>query len=502
MPDPSREGQYPDRLRTERASVSATIELENFVAGHWVRPSGTSRLDVPDPSDGHLLARVPRSGAADVDAAVQAARAAFPAWREVPVAERARKILTLRNLLDAHAEELAQSVSRENGKTLDEARGSVRRGIEATEFAASAPTTMQGAFLEDVSRGVDTTLLRQPLGVVVGITPFNFPVMIPLWMAPLALVCGNSFILKPSERVPLSATLLARWIDEAGFPAGTFNLVHGDAEAVNALLAHREVDAVSFVGSAPTARHVYSTAATHGKRVQALAGAKNHLLVMPDADLEKTVPAVIASAFGQAGERCLAGSVVIAIEPGADRLVARLADAVRTLPVGAADDATTEVGPVIRADHRDRVLRWIAEGEAAGAVVAARGPTPPRVGGFYVAPVLFDRVRPEMPIAQEEIFGPVLSVIRAGSLSEAIAIANRSRYGNAAAIFTRDGGAARTFVHSIEAGMLGVNVGVPAPAAYFPFAGWKGSFYGDLHATGRDAIDFYTRKKVVTSRWF
>jgi malonate-semialdehyde dehydrogenase (acetylating) / methylmalonate-semialdehyde dehydrogenase len=482
--------------------MSETVDLENFVAGHWVRPTVPDRLEVPDPSDGHLLARVPRSGAADVDTAVRAARAAFPAWREVPVAERARTILKLRNLLEAHADELAQSVSRENGKTLDEARGSVRRGIEATEFAASAPTTMQGSFLEDVSRGVDTTLLRQPLGVVAGITPFNFPVMIPLWMAPLALVCGNAFILKPSERVPLSATFLARLVAEAGFPAGTFNLVHGDAAAVNALLTHPGVDAVSFVGSAPTARHVYTTAAAHGKRVQALAGAKNHLLVMPDADLDRTVPAVISSAFGQAGERCLAGSVVIAIEPGGDRLVTALAAVVRALPVGAASDPTTEVGPVIRADHRDRVLRWIHEGEAAGAVVAARGPVPPGESGFYVPPVLFDRVLPEMAIAQEEIFGPVLSVVRAGSLPEAIEIANHSRFGNAAVIFTRDGSAARTFVHSIEAGMLGVNVGVPAPAAYFPFAGWKGSFYGDLHATGRDAIDFYTRKKVVTTRWF
>ncbi|MGP8072445.1 MAG: CoA-acylating methylmalonate-semialdehyde dehydrogenase [Thermoplasmata archaeon] len=482
--------------------MSGTVELENFVAGQWVRPMATGRLDVPDPSDGHLLARVPRSEAEDVDAAVRAARAAFPTWREVPVAERARKVLSLRHLLGTHADELARSISRENGKTLEEAHGSVRRGIEATEFAASAPTTMQGAFLEDVSRGVDTTLLRQPLGVVVGITPFNFPVMIPLWMAPLALVCGNSFILKPSERVPLSASMLARLIHEAGFPAGTFNLIHGDAAAVNALLTHPGVDGVSFVGSAPTARYIYTTAAAHGKRVQALAGAKNHLIVMPDADLEKTVPAVISSAFGQAGERCLAGSVVLAVEPGADRLVAKLAEAVRALPVGAASDSSTEVGPVIRADHRDRVLRWIQEGEAGGATVAAKGSAPPDAGGFYVPPVLFDHVRPEMSIAQEEIFGPVLSVVRAGSLAEAIAISNRSRFGNAAAIFTRDGGAARTFVHAIEAGMLGVNVGVPAPAAYFPFVGWKGSFYGDLHATGKDAIDFYTRKKVVTSRWF
>jgi malonate-semialdehyde dehydrogenase (acetylating)/methylmalonate-semialdehyde dehydrogenase len=344
--------------------VSGPVELQNFVGGHWVAAVAAGRLDVPDPSDGSLLARVPRSEAADVDVAVHAARVAFPAWREIPVAERARHILTLRTLLEAHAEELACTVSRENGKTLDEARGSVRRGIEATEFAASAPTTMQGYFLEDVSHGVDTTLLRQAVGVVVGITPFNFPVMIPLWMAPLALVCGNCFILKPSERVPLSAVLLARLVAEAGFPPGTFNLVHGDSAAVNALLTHPEVDAVSFVGSAPTARHVYTTAAAHGKRVQALAGAKNHLLVMPDADLDRSVPAIISSAFGQSGERCLAGSVVLAIEPGADRLVERLAEAVRGLAVGPSSQPDTDVGPVIRADHRDRVLHWIHEGEA------------------------------------------------------------------------------------------------------------------------------------------
>jgi malonate-semialdehyde dehydrogenase (acetylating) / methylmalonate-semialdehyde dehydrogenase len=482
--------------------VSDVVELQNFVGGHWVPTVATGRLEVPDPSDGSLLARVPRSEGADVDAAVHAARRAFPAWRDVPVAERARHILALRSLLELHSDELARSVSQENGKTLDEARGSVRRGIEATEFAASAPTTMQGYFLEDVSHGVDTTLLRQAVGVVVGITPFNFPVMIPLWMAPLALVCGNCFILKPSERVPLSAVMLARLFAEAGFPAGTFNLVHGDAAAVNALLTHPEVDAVSFVGSAPTARHVYTTAAAHGKRVQALAGAKNHILVMPDADLEKSVPAIISSAFGQSGERCLAGSVVVAIEPGADRLVERLADAVRALSVGPTSTPATEVGPVIRADHRERILRWIQEGESAGAVVVARGRVPVGSDGFYVAPVLFDRVVPEMAIAQEEIFGPVLCVVRAPSLSDAIGIANRSRFGNAAAIFTRDGGAAREFVHRIEAGMLGVNIGVPAPAAYFPFAGWKGSFFGDLHATGRDAVEFYTRKKVVTTRWF
>jgi len=483
--------------------VAGEVEpLANFVGGRWVRPERVELLEVPDPSSGAVIARVPRSGGAEVDAAVRAARRAFLAWREVPVADRARRVLALRNLLETHADELARSVVRENGKTLEEARGSVRRGIEATEFAASAPTTVQGAFLENVAPGVDTTLLRQPLGVVAGITPFNFPVMIPLWMAPLALVCGNAFVLKPSERVPLSATLLARWVEEAGFPGGTFNLVHGDAGAVDALLAHPGVDAVSFVGSAATAHHVYATAAAHGKRVQALAGAKNHLLVLPDADLARTVPAIVSSAFGQSGERCLAGSVVVAVEPIGDLLVARLAEAVRALRTGPAADPSTDVGPVIRAEHKARVDRWIAEGEGLGAQVAARGPGTDVAGGFYVPPVLFDRVSPEMAIAQEEIFGPVLAVVRVPSLDAAIEVANRSRFGNAAAIFTRDGKAAREFVHRVEAGMVGVNVGVPAPAAYFPFVGWKGSFYGDLHATGRDAIDFYSRKKVVTSRWF
>ncbi len=482
--------------------MAEATTLENFVGGHWVRAAAQDRLDVPDPSTGVLLARVPLSNSADVDAAVHAAQSAFPAWRETPVPERARRLLRLRSLLEDHLEELARTVVQENGKTLDEAQGSVRRGIEATEFAASAPTTMQGYVLEDVARGIDTELIRQPVGVVAGITPFNFPVMIPLWMAPLAMVCGNTFILKPSERVPLSAVRLARLIGESGIPPGVFNLVHGGREAVDALLTHPGISAISFVGSAPTARHVYTTAAASGKRVQALAGAKNHMIVMPDADLEKSIPAILSSAFGQAGERCLAGSVILAVEPVGDRLVGRLAEQIRSLKVGEGWAPDTAVGPVIRTEHRERVLEWIRTGEQEGAALVARGSAPDRPDGYYVPPVLFDRVRPEMTIAQEEIFGPVLSVIRAQTLGEAIEIANRSRFGNAAAIFTQDGKAAREFRYRIEAGMLGVNIGVPAPAAYFPFAGWKGSFFGDLHATGRDAIEFYTRKKVVTTRWF
>ena len=457
-------------------------------------------LDVPNPATGVVLAKVPLSTASDVELAVAAAREAQPGWRATPVAERARLVLRFRELLVAHAGALADLVVAENGKSLSEAQGSLRRGLEATEHAASAPTLLQGSVLEDVARGVDTELLRQPVGVVAGITPFNFPVMIPLWMAPVALACGNSFILKPSERVPLSAEYLARLFAEAGFPGGTFNLVHGTREAVEALLTHPHVDAVSFVGSAPTAEYVYRTGTATGKRVQALAGAKNHLIVLPDADLDQSVPAILSSAFGQAGERCLAGSVVLAVDPVGDPLVRALSNAVRQLS-SSRGTAESGVGPLIRPDLRQKVLHYIDLGVAEGAQLVARGPDP-SADGFFVAPVLFDHVRPDMTIAKEEIFGPVLSVIRVPSLSEAISVANRSRFGNAAAIFTRDGRAAREFRHAIEAGMLGINIGVPAPPAYFPFVGWKGSFYGDLHATGRDAFEFYTRKKVVTSRWF
>jgi len=479
-----------------------SVELQNYVEGAWIRPRSTGRLDVFDPSDGSVIGRVPRSNADDVDVAVRAARKAFLHWRDVPLSDRARLLLSFRHLLEERGEEIARSITREQGKTLEESRGSVFRAIEATDVAASAPTTMQGFFSEEVAPGIDTTLLRQPVGVVAGITPFNFPIMIPLWMAPFAIVCGNAFILKPSERDPLSPSLLPALFEKAGFPPGVFNLVHGDFDAVNAILTHPGIDAVSFVGSAPTAKHIYTTASAHGKRVQALAGAKNFMIVMPDADLKRSVPAIISSACGMAGERCLAGAVVVAVEPGADRLVEALAEAVRGLVVGAASDSKTEMGPVIRPENRDRILKWVQEGETAGAKVVARGSIPANTKGFFVAPVLLDHVKPEWPIAQEEIFGPVLLVTRVKSLEEALEVANRSRFGNASSIFTQSGKSAREFTHRIEAGMLGVNIGVPAPVAPFPFVGWKGSFFGDLHATGRDAVEFYTRKKVVTSRWF
>ena len=476
--------------------------LRHYIGGRWTESLSSEFLTVPNPAGGRALARVPLGGPGDVGRAVEVARAAAEGWRETPVAERARRIGRVLEGLRSGEEELARGLTREHGKVLSDALGSVRRGIEATEFALSAPTLVQGASLPNVTPGVDSELVREPVGVVAGITPFNFPVMVPLWMAPLAIACGNTFILKPSERVPLSADALARRFHDAGLPPGVFNLVHGSAAAVDALVTHSGVDAVAFVGSASVARHVYATAAAHGKRVLALAGAKNHLIVMPDADLDRTVEAVLSSAFGSAGERCLAASVVVAVEPIGDPLVERLAEKVTSLRVGDGMTDGTEMGPVIRAEHRDRVLAWVRQGEEGGARLAARGSVPEGTTGFFVPPVLFDRVRPEMAIAQEEIFGPVLSVIRAATFDEAIAIANRSRFGNAAAIFTRDGRSAREFAHRIEAGMVGVNIGVPAPAAYFPFVGWKGSVFGDLAATGREAVAFYTRTKVITRRWY
>jgi malonate-semialdehyde dehydrogenase (acetylating)/methylmalonate-semialdehyde dehydrogenase len=492
----------PSGGSTLESGSAATLTLPNFVDGAWRVPPGVGVLDLPDPSNGEVFARVPLSDATEVDRAVQAARRAFPAWRETPVAERARLIERFRGLLERDAPSIADLVVRENGKTRDEAMASVRRGLEATEFAVSAPTLLQGAFLRNVSRGVDAEESLDPVGVVAAITPFNFPVMVPLWMVPLALVCGNAVVLKPSERVPTSAARLVELFAQAGLPVGVLNLVHGSREGVEAILDHTGIDAVAFVGSAPVAQVVYARAAASGKRVLALAGAKNHLVVMPDAALAPTVDAILSSAYGSAGERCLAASVILAVEPVGDRLVAALAERVRSLRVGPPIAAATEMGPVIRSEHRQRVEAFVRRGEEEGAVVAARGRVPEGSPGYYTPPVLFDRVRPEMSIAQEEIFGPVLSVLRVPSLDEAIATANRSRFGNAAAIFTSSGKAAREFRHRIEAGMVGVNIGVPAPAATFPFVGWKGSVYGDHAVTGRAAVAFYTRTKVVTSRWF
>ncbi len=404
--------------------------------------------------------------------------------------DRARLMFRFKALLEDHFDELAAIITRHHGKTLDESRGEVRRGIEVVDFACGAPTLLQGRTLRDVSSGVDQDLYRYPVGVCAGIPPFNFPVMIPLWMFPVAVVAGNTFVLKPSERTPLGGARLAELFLEAGFPPGVLNVVHGAAEAVEALLAH-----------APVARHVYMQAAAHGKRVQALGGAKNHIVVMPDADPALAVPAILNSAFGNAGERCLAGSVAVAVGRAADTLLDPLRDAASKMVVGPGDEQGVQVGPLIRAEHRDRVAAYVDKGVAEGAELLVDGRHEMSRRGFFLGPTILDRVTTEMAIGRDEIFGPVLSVSRAATLDEAIEQANASSLGNMATIFTQSGRAGREFRERVDAGMTGINVPVAQPFAFFPFSGWKGSFYGDLHVHGTDGIDFYTRKKVVVTRW-
>ncbi len=458
--------------------------------------------DVLEPATGKVLARIPRAGPEEVASAVEAAAGAFPAWRDTPVPERVQILFRYKAILEREREELARLVSRENGKLLDDARGEVRRGIDVVDFACGMPTLLMGETVEAIARGVDSHTVRVPLGVVAGICPFNFPAMIPLWMFPVAIAAGNAFVLKPSERTPLTAIRLAALLDEAGAPPGVLRLAHGARETSDALIEHPRVLAVSFVGSESVARHVYAHAAAAGKRVQALAGAKNHLIVMPDADLEAATRAIVSSAYGAAGQRCLAGSVALPVGDAGDQLVASLASEAAGMAPGDPLVVDSAMGPVIRGEARARIADWIARGLEDGARLVVDGRTAAGgPGGFFLGPTLFDGVRPEMAIAREEIFGPVLSVVRTRSLEEAIGIANRSRFGNAASIFTRSGAAAHTFRTRIEAGMVGVNVGVAAPMAFFPFAGWKGSFYGDLHATGRDAVRFYTETRVVIERW-
>ncbi len=486
------------------ATASDVRTLRFFVNGRWEEATGRPPHPIANPATGQTIAQVSYATAADVDRAAGAAHQAFLQWREVPVVERVQVLYRYKELLDRHTDEIARILTTENGKTLEDARGSVRRGIQMVEVACGMPSLMMGYSLDNVSRGIDCQTLRAPLGVCAGITPFNFPAMVPLWMYPFAIACGNTFILKPSEKVPLTPTRTAELLEQAGLPPGVFNLVHGDKEAVDALLGHPLVRAVSFVGSSPVASYVYRTAAAAGKRVQALGGAKNHLVVMPDANLEKTVEAIMGSAFGAAGERCLAGSVLVTVGSVAAPLLDLLTRKARALRIGDGLDARTEMGPLITADHRRRVAGYIEKGVAEGAQPLCDGRQAPAASGegFFLGATIFDNVRPEMTIAREEIFGPVLSVIRVETLEEAIALVNSSRYGNTTSIFTGDGKAAREFTSRIEVGMVGVNVGVAAPMAFFPFCGWKESFFGDLHAHGRDAIAFYTEQKVVMSRWF
>jgi malonate-semialdehyde dehydrogenase (acetylating)/methylmalonate-semialdehyde dehydrogenase len=476
--------------------------VRNLIGREW-RPAadGTASLPVYDPATGEVIEQVPLSAARDVNAAVQAAFAAYPGWSRTPVMERVRLMFRFKALLEDHFEELAAIITRHHGKTLDESRGEVRRGIEVVDFACGAPTLLQGRTLREVSGGVDQDMHRYPVGICAGIPPFNFPVMIPLWMFPLAVVAGNTFVLKPSERTPLGAARLAELFIEAGFPEGVLNVVHGAREAVDALLANPQVQAISFVGSAPVARHVYETAAANGKRVQALGGAKNHIVIMPDADLGIAVQGVLNSAFGNAGERCLAGSVAVAVGHSADHLLDLLRDAATNMVVGPGDQPGVQVGPLIRAEHRDKVAGYIDRGVAEGAQLVVDGRREIPRPGFFLGPTIFDHVTADMTVGHEEIFGPVLSVARAATLDDAITHANRMALGNMATIFTQSGQSAREFRERVDAGMIGINVPIAQPFAFFPFSGWKGSFYGDLHVHGTDGIDFYTRKKVVITRW-
>jgi malonate-semialdehyde dehydrogenase (acetylating)/methylmalonate-semialdehyde dehydrogenase len=487
----------------DRAQEVST--LRNYVGGRWRDAAGSESIEDRDPATGAVTALVPLSGEVDVDAAVSAAREAQPAWRDVAPQRRARAIMRLRHELVERREDLARLVTADMGKTLDDARGEVGRGIESVEAACAIPHLLKGENLEGVARGVDVEQVRQPVGVVGAITPFNFPAMIPLWFLPFALACGNAFVLKPSERDPRPAELIFEVIDGIDeIPAGICNLVHGARDAVNALLDHPGVDAISFVGQASTARYVSERSAATGKRCQALGGAKNSLVVMPDADLDLTADAIMGSAFGAAGQRCLAGSVAVLVGDGERQDLVRdtLVEAASRLRVGPGADETTDVCALVGPDARERLTAAIDRAAGAGADVLVDGrDTDPGPAGTMLGPTVVDGVDPESELAREELFGPLLTLIRAPDLARALEFVNGSRYGNAGSIFTTSGDAAREYRYGVEAGMIGVNIGVAAPIAWFPFSGWKDSLDGDLHANGRDAVEFYTRKKVVTSRW-
>ena len=478
--------------------------LKNFVGGKWEPASAASVIAVRNPATGDVLAEAPLSSAADVAEAVAAASKALQAWRRTPAGDRIQPLFRLKALLDANFTEIAKLVTQECGKTLAESEGELKRGIENVEVAAGIPSLMMGSNLEDIASGIDELMIRQPVGVVAVITPFNFPGMIPLWFLPYAVACGNTVVLKPSEKTPLTMARVLQLIEEAGFPPGVVNLVHGGKDAVDALLDHPEVRAISFVGSTPVARYVYSRAAANGKRVQCQGGAKNPIVVLPDADMDMTTKIVADSAFGCAGQRCLASSVVITVADAEKTFTQQISDAAASRKVGYGMDKGTEMGPVISADSKTRIEGLIAQGVAAGAKPLVDGRNA-RVDGYangnFLRPTVLADVDPASELARTEVFGPVLSVMRADNVDAAIAMINGSAFGNMACLFTTSGAAARHFRYEARVGNVGINVGVAAPMAYFPFSGWKDSFFGDLHAQGRDAIDFYTEKKVVVERW-
>lgn len=489
---------------TPTATAVEVIEVKSFIEGAWSAPQGETH-PIINPANGEPIATVNYATAADVDRAARTAHKAFLSWREVPVVDRVQPLYKFKSLLEKYSDEIARLLTMENGKVLPDALAEVKRAIQMVEVACGMPSLMMGDSLNDVAKGIDCHTIRQPIGVCAGITPFNFPAMVPMWMYPFAIATGNTFLLKPSEKVPLSPTRMAELFLEAGVPGDVFQLIHGGKEVVEAFLTHPLIKAVSFVGSTPIAKLIYKEAAAHGKRVQALGGAKNHLVVMPDADLPKAVDAILSSSFGAAGERCLAGSVLVPVGEVAEPLLKLLVEKTKTLRFGDGLEPGMNVGPVIGHDHRKKIIGYIEKGIDEGALPLCDGrATIPGANpaGSFLGPTIFDKVKPSMTIAREEIFGPVLSVIRAKDLDEAINLVNASDFGNTTTIYTASGKSAREYQTRIEVGMVGVNMAVAAPMAFFPFAGWKNSFFGDLHAHGKDAVYFYTEQKVLMTRWF
>jgi malonate-semialdehyde dehydrogenase (acetylating)/methylmalonate-semialdehyde dehydrogenase len=477
--------------------------VTNWIGGER-RPSVSQRFgQVYDSATGEPCAEVVMSTAEDAAQAVEAAAAAFPEWSRTPVLKRARVMFRLKELIERDRKEIAALITEEHGKIITDAEGSVQRGLEVVEFACGIPHLVKGEYSDQVSGGFDTWSMRQPLGVCVGITPFNFPAMVPLWMFPLAIACGNTFVLKPSEKDPSCSLKWAELLAEAGLPPGVFNVVQGDAVAVNALLTHPRVAAVSFVGSTPIAEHVYRTASAHGKRVQALGGAKNHLVVMPDADMDQAADALVGAAYGSAGERCMAISAAVPVGNAAEALLEKLLPRIAKLKVGPGKDPANDMGPLITAEHRERVRSYIELGVEEGAELLVDGREHPmaRGPGYYLGPTLFDHATEDMRMYREEIFGPVLTITRAATFDEAVGLINRHEYGNGTAIFTRDGDAAREFASGIQVGMVGINVPIPVPLAFHSFGGWKRSLFGDAAVYGMEGVRFYTRLKTVTSRW-
>jgi malonate-semialdehyde dehydrogenase (acetylating)/methylmalonate-semialdehyde dehydrogenase len=477
-------------------------DIQHWIGGKTVDGNGGRHGEVYDPATGQQTGRVAFASAAEVDGAVATAREAFVStWRGASLARRSRVLFAFRELVEKHKKDIAALLTSEHGKVASDALGEVNRGLEVIEFACGIPELIKGSFSENVSTDVDVTSIRQPLGVVAGITPFNFPAMVPMWMYPIAIACGNTFVLKPSEKDPSASLFCAELLARAGLPDGVFNVIHGDKVAVDRLLGHPDVAAVSFVGSTPIAKYIYETGTRNGKRVQALGGAKNHMIVLPDADMELAADAAVGAAFGSAGERCMAISVLVTVGDAGDKLIPRVRERIARLRVGPGNEPASEMGPLVTKAHLERVRGLVDTGVAEGAVLLEDGRLLETDGGFFLGPCLFDRVTPQMRIYEEEIFGPVLSVVRVASYDEAIALVHRNPYANGVAIFTDDGGAARKFQNEIDVGMVGINVPIPVPMAYYSFGGWKASLFGDTHIYGREGVHFYTRGKVITCRW-